>query len=311
MKKIRLLPAAGAATAAMLYCSTAGAGLLLPDPTSFYDGLPVVERLDQAIIYSAKFLDQLQTAGKLPAPFSTVEYQFATGTGTIPIIVYTGAGGAANPSPFENPLDACGGNPCTTFDGTWGLGGSAGQFAGTVGALKAELGSSIPVFFFDHNEGGGGANAVPNLRASGRVAIYNGLTLVKEWAIDAIDNGVFDPSAFVTSCDEFTIGGGGPGSPPCDFGGTSTSGTEYAVDQNTGSGKPDFFLLADGLNLDDYDPSFKIVVEMHLRDLNGGFEELGLVGGEFLRQVPEPSALASLGAGLLAIGGIMRRRRRG
>lgn len=302
----------GAASAGLLYCSTAGATLLLPTPGSFYDGLPVTELADQGIIYSAKLLDALQTAGKLPAPFNTVDYQFAAGTGTIPIIVYTGSNGASNPNPFEDPLQACGGQPCS-FDGTWGLGNTSGQFAGTVGALKTELGSSIPVFYFDHNEGGGGVNAVDNLRASGRIAIYDGLTLVKEWSLDAINNGLFDPTAYITSCDTFTIGGGGPGNPPCDFGGTSTSGTEYVIDDNTGSGKPDFFLLAAGLNLDDYDPNFKVVVEMHLRDLNGGFEELGLIGGEFLpTEVVEPSTLASLGFGLLALGSIAwGRRRRG
>jgi hypothetical protein len=50
---------------------------------------------------------------------------------------------------------------------------------------------------------------------------------------------------------------------------------------------------------------------MHLRDLDGGFEELGLVGGQFLAQVPEPSTMASLGIGLLALGGLVRARRRG
>jgi hypothetical protein len=52
---------------------------------------------------------------------------------------------------------------------------------------------------------------------------------------------------------------------------------------------------------------------MHLRDLNGGFEELGLVGGEFqpiIIETPEPSTVASLGFGLLALGGMVWARRR-
>lgn len=305
----RLLSAVGVAAAVATYAASADATLLLPTPGSTFDGLPITEVADQGLIYSAKLLDALQAAGKLPAPFNTVNYQFATGTGTIPIIVYTGANGADNPNPFQDPLQACGGQPCQ-FDGTWGLGNTSGQFAGTVGAMKSVLGSSIPVFYFDHNEGGGGANAVANLRASGRVAIYNGLTLVKEWALDAVSDGIFDPTAYITSCDTFTIGGGAAPNPPCDFGGTSTSGTEYVIDDNTGSGKPDFFLLANGLNLDDYDPNFKVVVEMHLRDLNGGFEELGLMGGQFLAAVPEPSTMASFGLALLAAGGLIRPRRR-
>jgi hypothetical protein len=311
MIRSKLLAGIAAAAGFCMYGSTAGATLLLPNPSGSIDGLPVVELADQAVIYSAKLLDQWQQANLLPSPFNTVNYQFSTGTGTIPVIVYTGANGATNPSPFENPLEACGGGPCTSFSGTWGLGNTTTQFAGTVGALKTLLGSNIPVFYFDHNEGGGGTNAVPNLRASGRVAIYNGLTLVKQWSIDAINNGLFDPTAFITSCDSFTIGGGGAGSPPCDFGGTSTSGTEYTVDNNGGSGKPDYFLLANGLNLDDYDPNFKFVVEMNLEDLNGGFEELGLTGGQFLiTQVPEPSTMATIGFGLLTIGGIFWLRRR-
>jgi hypothetical protein len=290
-----------AALAAAALASPAKADLLLlPDPGTIYDGVPVTHQYDQTVVYSASLLAQIQSNVGLPAPFTNVNYQFSTGTGTLPIIVYTGSNGATNPTPFATPLSACGGS-CSSFDGTWGLGVS-----GTVGALITQIGSNIPVFVFDHNQSPGqGAN----LQALGRVAIYNGTTLVQQWAFDMGTSNTIDPTNpadYVTSCGTFTVGGGGPANPPCDFGGTTTSGTTYTVDNNKGSGKPDFFLTALGLDLSNFDPNDTIVVEMHMSGLDGGFEELDVAGGEFVTAVPEPSSLALFGLGLIAAGAFRR-----
>jgi len=145
----------------------------LPDPGAFIQGIPTNQVYDQGLVYSAKLLDQMQSNGQIPASYGN--YQFSTGTGNIPVLVYTGANGATNDTPFQNPLSACGGGNCTNFDGTWGLGASTGQFAGTVGAMRSALDGSNMMFYFDHNEQEGN-NATPNLQASGQLMNSTGLT---------------------------------------------------------------------------------------------------------------------------------------
>jgi hypothetical protein len=319
--------ALGVAVATLSGLGTASAELIpLPAPGSTADGIPLSLQFDQGIVYSAKLLDALQSAGQLPAPFNTVDYQFTVGTGTIPVLVYTGAGGASNDSPFQDPLQACGGGNCTQFDGTWGINtGNASDFVGTVGALKTAIGSNVPVIYFDHNEQEG-ANAVPNLKAAGRLAIYSSTNVLKaQFFFDGINDAArnvdettgadlnlgdgIDP--YVTSCSDLLIGQNAPNSPPCSLFFDTLTDDTYDVSHNSGSGKPDYFLLAAGLNLDNFEDSDKVVIEMHLRNLDPGFDELGIGGLQVeITQVPEPTTIASLGFGLLALGGVALRSRR-
>jgi hypothetical protein len=306
---------------------TAKAELIpLPAPGSTADGIPLSLQFDQGIVYSAKLLDALQSAGQLSAPFDAFDYQFTVGTGTIPVLVYTGAGGASNDSPFQDPLQACGGGNCTQFDGTWGINtGDASDFVGTVGALKTVIGSNVPVIYFDHNEQEG-QNAVPNLKAAGSLAIYSATNVLKaQFFFDSIGNAARDVDEttgddlnlldgidpYVTSCSDLAIGEGAANNPPCSLFFDTLTNNTYNVSHNSGSGKPDYFLLAAGLDLNNFDDSDKVVIEMHLRNLDPGFDELGIAGLEVeITEVPAPSAVASIALGLMALGGMALRGRR-
>jgi hypothetical protein len=295
-----------------VFCASQGAMgavqvVTLPDPGSLIQGIPTSFLFDQGWSYSAKLLDQMQTAGQIPASYG--DYQFTVGTGTIPVLVYTGSNGATNPSPFEQPLDACGSGNCTGFQGTWNLGSQVNDYEGTVGALRNMLSGAGLMLYFDHNEQEG-ANAIPNLRATGQLSVYDGLTLVKSWAFDSNPNGIYDSTAWVTSCSEFNVGATAPDNLPCDIY-IPTATATYQMKQNSGSGKPDYFLIPDGFDL--YDPTFldryKFVIDINLTDLNPGFDELGIAGFRFARQVDEPTPLALMGIAFLGLAAQLRRRR--
>lgn len=280
----------------------------LPYPGEFVQGIPTNQIYDQGLVYSSRLLDQMQAAGQIPAAYGN--YMFSTGTGNIPVLVYTGAGGATNNSPFQDPLAACGGGNCTSFDGVWGLGNSASQYAGTVGALRTALGGANMMFYFDHNEQEG-ANAVPNLRVTGQMSIYNGLSLVSSFAIDLNPNGSYDQNAWITSCSTAIVGLNAPNNLPCGIK-IPTATATYTLDSNAGSGKPDFFVVFPQFDLysGSYADNYKVVIEMHLRDLDPGFDELGIAGYRFAprQDVPEPMILALLALALTAMGLVTRRR---
>lgn len=277
------------------------APVVLTLPGGLVDGLPP-QQFDQALVYSASLLTQQQAAGKLPG--NTSNFSFASGSGTLGVIVYT-SNSVANPAGYQAPMDALNSGD---FDGTWGMG-----MTGTVGLIRQYLtlgGTSYqPLFVFDHNE-----NAQnPDLLISGRVAVYRGASQIASFSLDTNANGSYDIDARVTSCGSPYIG---PAAPTpydnCNIPAPTTSGTTYHWDTN-GSGKPDYFAviptfdLYDGLFLD----TDSFVVQMSIRGNEHGFEELAIAGYKFAstNDVPEPGSLALLGLSLALLATAMAKRR--
>jgi hypothetical protein len=272
-------------------------------PTTPIDGIGA-QQFDEALVYSSSLLAQQQAAGLIPG--NTSVFDFAVGSGTFDVIVYSN-NGVTNPSPFAEPMNAGGSGD---FDGTWGLGET-----GTVGALRTLLtvgGTAYqPMFVFDHNEN----QQDPNLLVSGRVAIYRGATLLAEFSIDTQANGTFDINERVTSCGSPTVGQNP--TPPlgaCNILVDTPSDDTYTWTTN-GSGKPDYFVVFPTFDLygGAFLPTDSIVVQMSLRDMTPGFDELAIAGYRFgtpTIDVPEPGSIALFGISLSALAFALRQRRK-
>jgi hypothetical protein len=288
------------------FAGQAQAYIILPDPTLLYDGIPVASYHDDFWSYSAKMADALQDAGYLPK--SLGDFQFTTGTGTLDVLLYTGARGQTNqgvgPSGdfnFEDPVLNQGGS-ATSFDGRWGQ-NDQNNGPVTVGQVLDYLQTcnpynTVPVFYMDLNQTGVEAS----MEFVGRVYLTNEAGIVQhEWAFDNTeqpDDGDFDdPLSWLLAPGEVTV--------------TGTSETVYSVDHNKGSGKPDFIAYAPTMDLSQYDSDYRFVTEFHFQGLNNGYEEIflsGTIGPHGTPPIPEPATMLLLGTGLIGLAGFGRRK---
>lgn len=261
----------------------------LPNPTLTYDGLPVAQRFDDFISYSTQLLTQFGFSG----------FSGATGVGGLDVVLLTQAGGIDNDTvsggyTFEDPVDTPTGAPNATLSGRWGAGDQAKgpvYVDDLLDYLQTRFGvdAAIPVFTFDLVEPGNPAARDLNMTADFQIWDPVNNVAVASWSIDAVENGVYDPSAFITVLGEIQL--------------TGLSSTVYTAN-NTGSGSADFLVYAPTMNLQDYTgQGYEFHISAEFINLDGGGEEAFIAGAlkaaNSTPTVPEPSTMALMLVGLV------------
>lgn len=274
---------------------------MLPDPLTDIPGYEgpydsLATKYEDFWVYSALLNTEMGFLG----------FDYATGTGKLDVIIYTGSSGVNNQGVghggnfnFEDPVVDKGGGS-GSFSGWWGQNdqnndGTPDNVNGPVlvDNMFAYLQSfgpniKIPVYIFDLNQ----SQNDPNLQIVGRAYIYDPSTnsTIKEWIFDNVTDGNYNPTDWITAYGEFSM-----------------YPYPYNVDHNKGSGKADFIAYAPDMDLSLYTgKGYYFVNEFRMQGLNDGFEEL-FISGNFY-PIPEPSTMILLTSGLLGIGVFFRKR---
>jgi hypothetical protein len=197
-----------------------------------------------------------------------------------------------NKSAPDADLTAKGDN---NYQGEWPVGTTV-----TVGQLKAFLGTgaNTPVFTFDLNE------LAPGLDLNGYLRVTTA-TGTKTFAFDNTFNHAYDQESLVHALRTQTVVWYDPIVCPAATGFICS----VDVDNDVGSGKPDYFTYALGFNLYNYADSDTLYFFMNMVNIDSGGEELAITNMVIPgTQVPEPASLALLGLSILGLSMVGRKK---
>ena len=257
------------------FTSTKAWALVLPDPTTVVDGLPIVRVFDDFLSYSAKLL--IEWDNLFVVPWNGDDFNVAVGTGNLDVKIMTPSHAPGDNDPvsaggtdfsFQDSLISSTGSQEPTFNGTWGYfqppaaNPQAIEGPVLVDTLLAYLqkafgpNATVPVFAFDMNETGNS----PDIFLAARVQVIDpgciddssaecdpentaNDTVIAEWSLDNLaqaGNGLYDPDQPITVEGQICVDG---------------LTQDFCVTNNSvgGSGKMDFLVLAPTMDLSLYD----------------------------------------------------------